>query len=333
VKAVLPDQLEKMGAQMVLANTYHLFLRPGHERIERLGGLHAFMGWRGAILTDSGGFQVFSLKPLRQVDDGGVTFQSHLDGSRHRMTASLAMEIQRSLGSNVVVAFDECPPFSATREEVVRAAKRTQRWAEEGLKVSLKQHQARFGIIQGGLHEDLRWEALRHMTELPFDGFALGGLSIGEPPSMMQAMVRVMAPALPDEKPRYLMGVGRPEDLVEGVRAGVDLFDCVMPTRNARNGQLFTRHGKLNIKNTGFADDVRPLDPGCACLACQKSSRAYLRHLFKAGEVLALQLLSIHNLTFYLQLMRDLRRAILEKQFDEFAKNFYTQWNDSKTIE
>jgi queuine tRNA-ribosyltransferase len=327
VKSMAPWEVEEMGAQVVLGNTYHLYLRPGHKRVENLGGLHRFMGWEDkAILTDSGGFQVFSLSKLNKIDEDGVTFRSHIDGSAHRFTPELSMEIQRSLGSQMVMAFDDCPPYPATPEQVKSAMNRTRRWAERGLEFPLKDHQARFGIIQGGLYEDLRVESAKELTELPFDGFALGGLSIGEPPDLMQKMAWFGAPLLPKDRPRYLMGVGRPEDLVEGVRAGIDIFDCVMPTRNARNGQLFTSRGKVNIKNTRYSDDESPLDPDCSCLTCQKFSKAYLRHLFVAKEMLSARLNTLHNLTFYLNLMRQLRQSILENRFDDCVKSFYTRY-------
>jgi queuine tRNA-ribosyltransferase len=331
VKAVSTPDLETMRAQIILGNTYHLYLRPGHERVERLGELHQFMNWKGPILTDSGGFQVFSLAGLNKIDDEGVTFQSHIDGSSHRFTPELSMAIQRALGSDIVMAFDQCPPYPATREQLEAAMRRTRVWAERGLRSPLKSHQARFGIIQGGLEEDLRVRSARELTELPFDGFAIGGLSIGESPEMMQKMTYFTAPYLPEDKPRYLMGVGRPEDLVEGVRAGVDMFDCVMPTRNARNGQLFTSSGKVNIKNARYADDSSPLDPDCPCETCRSYSRAYLRHLFVCGEALSARLNTIHNLTYYLGLMARMRAAILENRFDDWAKNFYSSLNAQKT--
>lgn len=298
VKGVTTGELREMGAKIILGNTYHLYLRPGHERVERLGELHKFMGWDGPILTDSGGFQVFSLAALNKIDDEGVTFQSHIDGSTHRFTPELSMAIQRALGSDIVMAFDQCPPYPATREEVLAAMRRTVAWADRGLKFELKEHQARFGIIQGGLYEDLRVQSARELIQFPYDGFAIGGLSIGETPELMQKMAMFTAPHLPVDKPRYLMGVGRPEDLVEGVRAGIDLFDCVMPTRNARNGQLFTSQGKVNIKNARYQDDSGPLDPECGCETCTKYSRAYLRHLFVAGELLSARLNTVHNLTY-----------------------------------
>ncbi len=325
VKAMTVDELRHLRAQVVLGNTYHLYLRPGHERIERLGGLHRFMAWDGVILTDSGGFQVFSLAELNKIDEGGVTFRSHLDGSTHRFTPELSMEIQRALGSDIVMAFDQCPPYPAERDTVEAAMRRTARWAERGLEVPLKSHQARFGIIQGGLHEDLRRASAADIVRLPFDGFAIGGLSIGETPELMQAMARHTAPLLPRERPRYLMGVGRPEDLVEGVRAGIDLFDCVLPTRNARNGQLFTSRGKINIKNARYQDDPGPLDPDCPCETCTRYSRAYLRHLYQSGEMLAARLNTLHNLAYFLRLMGAMRSAILENRFDVWCESFYIQ--------
>jgi queuine tRNA-ribosyltransferase len=327
VKGMTVDDLYGMPAQIILGNTYHLYLRPGHQRVERLGELHKFMNWRGPILTDSGGFQVFSLAGINKIDDEGVTFQSHIDGSRHRFTAELSMEIQKALGSNIVMAFDECPPYPATPEQVQSAMKRTVAWAKRGLAVEMKPHQARFGIIQGGLYEELRTQSAKEITSLPYDGFAIGGLSIGESPELMQKMTRYTAPLLPRDKPRYLMGVGRPEDLVEGVRSGVDMFDCVMPTRNARNGQLFTSQGKVNIKNAKYAEDAGPLDPECDCDTCRNYSRAYLRHLFICGELLSARLNTLHNLTYYLNLMTQMRNAILENRFDDWVKTFYTKLN------
>ena len=299
VKGLTPQDLRSVGSQIILGNTYHLYLRPGHERVERFGGLHRFMGWDGPILTDSGGFQVFSLSDLNKVDDEGVTFKSHIDGSSHRFTPEKSMEIQRGLASDIVMAFDECPPYPATEQQVLRAMKRTVEWAKRGLDFPLKPHQRRFGIIQGGLYSHLRVQSAEQITALPFDGFAIGGLSIGESPDQMQKMAYFTAPLLPEDKARYLMGVGRPEDLVEGVRAGIDLFDCVMPTRNARNGTLFTSWGKAHIKNARFADEDLPLDPECDCEACRNHSRGYLRHLYVANELLGMRLGSINNLSFY----------------------------------
>ena len=330
VKSVSSGELRQMQAQIILGNTYHLYLRPGHERVERLGDLQKFMNWDGPILTDSGGFQVFSLSGINKISDHGVIFQSHLDGSKHTFTPELSMEIQRSLGSNIVMAFDQCPPFPATEKFVRDAMKRTLDWAHRGLAVPLKSHQARFGIFQGGLDVNLRKESIASLSELPFDGFALGGFAIGEPMEMMHQVVRHVAPLMPEHKPRYLMGVGRPEDLVESVRAGIDMFDCVMPTRNARNGQLFTSLGRINIKNAKYMDDSSPLDPNCSCDTCLNYTKAYLRHLYVAGEMLSARLNTIHNLHFYVNLMKQIRKAILENQLEEWVKNFYMQLNSKE---
>jgi len=328
VKSMTPQDLRQIDAQIILGNTYHLYLRPGHQLVEKLGQLHKFMAWDGPILTDSGGFQVFSLSKLNKIEEKGVTFRSHIDGSKHQFTPELSMEVQRSLGSDIVMAFDDCPPYPATQKQVDEAMGRTLRWAKRGLDFPLKSHQARFGIVQGGLYEQLREKSAAEMTELPFDGFAIGGLSIGESPELMQEMTQFTAPLLPEDKPRYLMGVGRPEDLVEGVRSGVDMFDCVMPTRNARNGQLFTSYGKVNIKNTRYKEDNSPLDPECECDTCKNYTRAYLRHLFVNQELLSARLNTLHNLTFYTQLMKQMRSAILQNQFDEWAKIFYIKYEN-----
>jgi queuine tRNA-ribosyltransferase len=330
VKSLSTTELQQMNAQIILGNTYHLYLRPGSERIERLGGLHRFMNWKGPILTDSGGFQVFSLAGLNKISDTGVVFQSHLDGSRHTFTPEFSMKIQKELGSNIVMAFDQCPPFPATEKMLDDAMRRTLDWAKKGLAYELKPHQARFGIFQGGLDVEKRKESIEQLSPLPFDGFALGGFAIGEPMEMMHQVVRHVAPRMPEHKPRYLMGVGRPEDLVEGVKAGIDVFDCVMPTRNARNGQLFTSLGRINIKNARYSDDSGPLDPQCDCETCQNYSRAYLRHLFIAGEMLSARLNTLHNLHFYINLMKQMREAILEDRFPAWCKDFDSQWNAEK---
>lgn len=326
VKTLSSDEITQTGAKIILGNTYHLYLRPGHQLIEKLGGLSQFMNWSGPTLTDSGGFQVFSLSALNQIDDEGVTFKSHIDGSSHRFTPESSMEIQRALESDIVMAFDECAPFSASLDEVKRAMDRTFEWAKQGLRTELKPHQARFGIIQGGLNEELRKISLEQLTSLSFDGYALGGLSIGEPPQMMHAMTKAIAPLMPESKPRYLMGVGRPEDLVEAVSNGVDLFDCVMPTRNARNGQLFTSQGKINIKNQKYKEDQSALDPKCQCLTCRQYTKAYLRHLFISNEYLSLRLNSIHNVSFYLQLMSQMRDAIESQTFEKWRTQFYSEY-------
>ncbi len=332
VKAMTPRDLKDAGAQMILGNTYHLFLRPGHELIERMGGLHSFMGWDGPILTDSGGYQVFSLSKLNKVREEGVEFQSHLDGKRHLLTPELSMEIQRALGSDVVMVFDECPAFSEDKTKVAQSMELTLRWARRCRDFKLKPHQKLFGIVQGGMFPDLREECLTRLKAMGFEGYAIGGLSIGEPVETMHRMVRQIAPLLPTDLPRYLMGVGRPEDLIVGAAYGIDIFDCVMPTRNARNGTLFTSQGRLNIKSKKFAEDPSPLDPLCECYTCRNFSKAYLRHLFAVGEILSSVLNSIHNISFYLRLMKELRSVISSpaasgpesehNEFDTFTQKF-----------
>jgi len=322
VKALTAEDLRRCGATIVLSNTYHLYLRPGHELIRELGGLHRFMQWPGPILTDSGGFQVFSMADLRQIDDAGVRFRSHLDGSTHLLTPELSMEIQSALGSDVAMVLDECPPWPASREAVEAAVERTTRWARR-CREAYRGPGALFGIVQGGTFADLRGRSVEALLELDFPGYAVGGLSVGEPGERTVATVQATADALPESRPRYLMGVGRPQDLVEAVARGIDLFDCVMPTRNARNGTLFTSAGRLNIKRAEFSRDPRPLDEQCTCEACRGYSRAYLRHLFVSGEILAARLHTIHNLTYYLGLMERMRAAISEGRFDTFRQEFH----------
>lgn len=309
VKAVTPDELRACGATIVLSNTYHLFLRPGHEVVRDLGGLHRFMAWDGPILTDSGGFQAFSMEGRRVLDDDGVRFQSHLDGSTQALTPESSMAIQAALGSDVAMVLDECPPLPSPRETVESAVARTTRWARR-CRDAYAGPGVPFGIVQGGTFEDLRERSAREVVALDFPGYAVGGVSVGEPPESIASVARLTAERLPADRPRYLMGVGRPEDLVAAVAAGIDLFDCVMPTRNARNGTLFTSEGKVNIKREEYKRDPRPLDAACPCEACARYSRAYLRHLFVANEILASRLNTIHNLTFYLGLMRRMRAAI-----------------------
>ncbi len=330
VKTLTHDQVKKTGAQVVLANTYHLYMRPGHKLIEKLGGLHKFINWEKPILTDSGGFQVYSLAKIRKVKDDGVEFQSHLDGSRHFFTPELSMEIQKSLGSDIVMTFDECPAYTDDKKIVAESMQKTIKWAQRCRDYKLQPHQKLFGIVQGGMFEDLRAECAEKLVAMGFDGYAIGGLSIGEPIHMLHKMTRVIAPMLPKDKPRYLMGVGRPQDLIVGVSAGIDIFDCVMPSRNARNGQLFTSTGKINIKNARFAESNEPLDAECTCYTCQNHSRAYLRHLFVAAEMSSAVLNTIHNIHFYLNLMSKLRRAIEENRFDEIATSLYNLM-ESKT--
>lgn len=330
VKAVTPEDLTEMGAPIILGNAYHLYIRPGHQLIEELGGLHKFMNWQGAILTDSGGFQVMSLADLRKLTPDGVEFSSHLDGSRHFISPEKSMEIQRALGSDIVMAFDECVKHPATREEVKRSMVITTDWEKRCRAVGLKPHQGLFGILQGGMYPDLRREHFESLKDVDFEGWAIGGLSVGEPPALMYEILDASVPLLPENKVRYLMGVGTPEDLVEGVARGVDIFDCVMPTRNARNGTLFTNQGKLHIKNARFLKDPQPLDPNCSCYTCRNYSRAYLRHLFVSGEILSSRLNTIHNLHFYLDLMRQMRSAIEVRQFEQFRSSFYRSYAKSK---
>jgi queuine tRNA-ribosyltransferase len=324
VKAVLPRDLQEVGAQIVLANTYHLMLRPGDEQVAALGGLHGFSGWSGPFLTDSGGYQVFSLAGLRRLDEEGVTFQSHLDGSRHRLTPERSMEVQRRLGADIVMAFDECPPYPAAREAVAEATARSTRWAQRSREAFLgggtEGRQWLFGIVQGGVHLDLREQSAREILSLDFPGYAIGGLSVGEPKEDMVRVVEHLDPILPADKPRYLMGVGTPQDLLEAVARGIDLFDCVLPTRNARNGQLFTRAGRLSIRNARYRDDGGPADPSCGCYTCRTVSRAYLRHLHVAGEISAAIFMTIHNLAHYLDTLRRMRQSILLGQFEEFRR-------------
>jgi queuine tRNA-ribosyltransferase len=318
VKALTPGDLHAAGAQMILGNTYHLNLRPTSERIARLGGLHRFMGWDGPILTDSGGFQVFSLADLRRVDDDGVTFSSHVDGSTHRLTPERAMEIQALLGSDVAMVFDQLVDPSLPHAEVADAMERTHRWAERSLAARGRADQAVFGIIQGGVDASLRRESVAAISSLPFDGLAVGGLSVGESKAEMAATLDVVASALDaDPRPRYLMGVGSPLDFFTAVERGIDLFDCVLPTRVARTGQVWTDAGRLNLRNAAFLDDPAPIDASCACEACRGFSRAYVAHLFRARELLAYRLASVHNVTWTLELMRRLRVSLVEGTFAE----------------
>ena len=321
VKAMTPPELEEIGAGIILANTYHLYLRPGAEVVRLAGGLHEFMAWRRPILTDSGGFQVFSLSGLRKVTDDGVEFRSHLDGSRHFMTPELSMEVQSVLGSDIVMCFDECVKLPAA-EDVSRAAmERTIKWAARCAEFFERrgiQNQALFGIVQGALYEDQRAECAQRLAEIGFPGYAIGGLSVGESHGEMYRILDVTDKTLPREKPRYLMGVGMPENLVEGVARGVDMFDCVLPSRNGRTGSLLTRHGRINIKNARFERDFTPIDDECDCYACRNFTKAYVRHLYRAGEILASRLCTWHNLRFLTRLMNDAREAIIRGTFPEF---------------
>jgi queuine tRNA-ribosyltransferase len=322
VKAVTPAQLHEIGASLVLANTYHLYLRPGDELIRDFDGLHRFMQWFGPILTDSGGFQVFSLSGIRTIDDNGVTFKSHIDGSTHRFTPEKAIEIQENLGADIIMAFDECaPPYD--REYNQRALNRTHSWAERCLQSKQRSDQALFGIVQGGIFSDLRAQSAEFIASLGFPGNAIGGLSVGETKTEMHAMLEAVDPLLPEDRPRYLMGVGAPEDLVNGVLRGVDIFDSVLPTRLARHNAALLRTGRLNLVNAAFAKDERPIDESCNCYTCQHFTRAYLRHLISAKEMLSATLLSIHNLSILHTLVADLRQSIVNGRINQFATSFF----------
>jgi queuine tRNA-ribosyltransferase len=322
VKAVSPEDMQEVGVKILLANTYHLYLRPGHRIIDRLGKLHRFMNWNAPILTDSGGFQVFSLSNLRRISEEGVTFQSHIDGSTHFIGPSEAMTIQQALGADIGMAFDECVQYPADYEYVSNSVRLTSRWARSCIEAKHDANQALFGIVQGGMYLDLRERSARDLVGLDFDGYALGGLAVGEDRETRSMIVQKTVTFLPADKPVYLMGVGKPRDIVQAVAGGVDMFDCVLPTRNARNGTLFTRRGTLAIKNARYREDERPIDERCGCYTCSRYSRAYLRHLFMAKELLVYRLNTIHNLFYYMNLMQDIRRAIREEKFIDFRGRF-----------
>ena len=327
VKAMSPPELDQLGAQIILGNTYHLYLRPGADLVEEAGGLHAFMGWKHPILTDSGGFQVFSLSSMNKIEEEGVTFRSHIDGARHFMTPELSIRVQEQLGSDIAMCFDECVSLPVEKKRSREALERTLRWALRCKKAHHREDQALFGIVQGAIFEDQRVECAQRLTELDFPGYAIGGLSVGESHEDMYAMLDVLKPVMPVDKPRYLMGVGFPSNLVEGVARGIDLFDCVLPTRNGRNGTLLTRFGRLNIKKQNLTRDFSPIDSECSCYACRNFSRAYIRHLHRSGEILAARLCSWHNLHFLVHLMRDARTAIIEGRYPEFMRNFWENFN------
>lgn len=330
VKAMLPGSVAETGADIVLANTYHLMLRPGAERVAQLGGLHRFMNWRRPILTDSGGYQVMSLAKLRNISEEGVRFRSHLDGSEHMLTPERAMEIQRLLGSDIQMVLDECPAFGATESEIEISLALSMRWAARSKRAFGEQPgHACFGIVQGGVFAHLRERSARELIDIGFDGFAIGGLAVGEGQSAMFDTLDATVPHLPPEKPRYLMGVGKPDDLVGAVMRGVDMFDCVLPTRSGRNGQAFTRDGTLNLRNARYAEDSEPLDRDCACTACRGFSRAYLHHVVKAGEIIASMLLTWHNLAFYQDVMAGLRSAIANKRSPQFAREFLVRYRSA----
>ncbi len=323
VKTLDLKDLETVGAEIILSNTYHLYLRPGHEHIRKLGGLHKFTGWDKPILTDSGGFQVYSLANLRKITEEGVEFQSHIDGSYHLFTPELVIEIQEAIGSDIIMPLDECPPAGVTKAYAEKSLQLTLQWAERSKKAHKNETQWLFGIIQGSIYEDLRIRAYEELNKIGFDGYSLGGFSVGEPKNIMWKLVEKLTEIIPEDKPRYLMGMGTPEDLVEGVARGVDMFDCVMPTRNARNGTLFTSTGRLNIRAKTYESDLSPVDKECKCPTCRNYTRAYLRHLFKAEEITVMRLATIHNLYYYLHLIKQMRKAIIEGKFMQFREEFY----------
>ena len=334
VKALAPDDLAAIGAPVILGNTYHLYLRPGDELVARRGGLHRFAAWPGAILTDSGGFQVFSLTPLRKIREEGVEFRSHLDGSRHLFTPEKVMSIQRNLRSDIMMVLDECVPYGADYAYTEKSLALTTRWAERARAAfpAGAGENLLFGIVQGGFFKDLRRRSAREICSLDFDGFAVGGLSVGESKAEMHGMIRYIAPLLPVGRPRYLMGVGTPLDIARGILAGMDMFDCVLPTRNARNGTLYTSLGKVNIRRREYAEDENPLDPDCGCYTCRTFSRAYLRHLFASRELLAFRLNSLHNLTYYLRLAHEARKAVVEGRTGAFAAHVESLYPDEAAL-
>ena len=327
MKAMTPEQTKETGAQIMLSNTYHLYLRPGEDLIKEAGGLHKFMNWDRPILTDSGGFQVFSLGKLRKLTEEGARFQSYLDGSRHVFTPEKAIQVEQDLGADIIMAFDECAPYPADRRYIVNSMNRTHRWAERCQKAKTREDQALFGIVQGGMYADLRKESAKVINSMDFPGNAIGGLSVGEPKELMYEMLDELMPYLSEHKPRYLMGVGTLDCLLEGVERGVDMFDCVIQTRIARNGTAFTRHGRTVVRNNGFARDFTPIQEGCDCYTCRNFTRAYVRHLIKSNEILAGTLISIHNVRYTVRLMEQAREAIIGGYYPEFKKEFLTDYN------
>jgi queuine tRNA-ribosyltransferase len=327
VKAMRPEELKEMGAKIILSNTYHLYLRPGHEIIKEAGGLHKFMNWDKAILTDSGGFQVFSLGDIRKITEEGVIFRSHIDGSKHMFSPEKSMEVQNALGSDIIMAFDECPPYPSDRSYVKNSLERTTRWLRRCKEAHKNtEMQSLFGIMQGGMYKDLRYQSAMEIVEMDLPGYAIGGLSVGEPKELMCEVFAYCVDYLPADKPRYLMGVGSPDYLLEGVEQGVDMFDCVLPTRIARNGTAMTSRGKVIIKNAAYERDFNSLDPECDCYTCKNYSKAYLRHLYKSNEILSSMLLTNHNLYFLIKLMENIRNAIEEDRFLEFKNEFYDKY-------
>lgn len=330
VKAMTQEELERLDFRIILCNTYHLYLRPGHERVARAGGLHRFIGWNRGILTDSGGFQVFSLQGLRRIYEDGVEFQSHIDGSLHYFTPERAMAVQHALGADIIMAFDECPPNPCSWEQAKAATERTHRWAVRCLEAH-DTEQALFGIVQGSVYEDLREESARLISDMEFAGVAIGGVAVGEAKEEIHRIVAFTTPLLPGEKPRYLMGVGEPDDILQAVASGVDMFDCVLPTRLARNAAMMTARGRVNLRNARFADDLGPVDSECDCPVCQRYSAAYIRHLFNAREILAARLATYHNLYFYQRLMRNVRQAIRAGNLEQFTREFLQKYTPEES--
>ncbi|ASA97842.1 MULTISPECIES: tRNA guanosine(34) transglycosylase Tgt [Anoxybacillus] len=331
VKTLSPEELKEMGAGVILSNTYHLWLRPGHEIVKEAGGLHSFMNWDRGILTDSGGFQVFSLSEFRRIEEEGVYFRNHLNGDKLFLSPEKAMEIQNALGSDIMMAFDECPPYPATYEYMKRSVERTSRWAERCLKAHQRPNeQGLFGIVQGGEFGDLRKQSAQDLVSLDFPGYAVGGLSVGEPKEVMNRVLEFTTPLLPANKPRYLMGVGSPDSLIDGAIRGIDMFDCVLPTRIGRNGTVMTSEGRVVIKNAKYARDFTPLDPNCDCYTCRNYTRAYIRHLIKCDETFGIRLTSYHNVYFLIKLMEQVRQAIREDRLGDFREQFFEQYGFNK---
>ena len=336
VKTLTPEELEAAGAQIILGNTYHLFLRPGHELIREMGGLHGFMNWRRPLLTDSGGYQVFSLSDLKSIGEEGVTFQSHIDGTRHLFTPELVMDVETALGADIIAPLDECPPYPCDYRYAKDSAALTVRWAARSrkrfdeLEGERAHAQALFGIVQGSVYVDLRVDCARSLVDQEFDAYAIGGMSIGEPKSTMGELIDATVEHLPEDRPRYLMGAGTPDDLVDAVGRGIDMFDCVIPTREGRNGALYTRRGRINIYNARFRDDAGPIDPSCSCYACRTFSRSYIRHLYRAGEILGPRMGTLHNIHFYVGLASEMGEAVLEGRFGAWRSSFLTAYHSEK---
>lgn len=327
VKALGPDELKDAGTQIILSNTYHLYLRPGTEIIQKAGGLHKFMSWDKPILTDSGGFQVFSMNELRKITEDGVDFQSHIDGSYHKFTPEKSIEIQNILGADIIMAFDECTPYPCTKDYATKSLEITTKWAKRCKTAHKNNNQFLFGIIQGSVYPDLRKRSAKEIIDLDFPGYAIGGLSVGEAKNIMYEIIDCTVPLLPENKPHYLMGIGSPEDIFECVERGIDMFDCVMPTRNARNGTAFTSQGKVIVKNAAYSQDFSPLDSECDCYTCKNFTRAYLRHLFNVGEILGMRLNTLHNINFMIKLLFKIRQSILQDNFVEFKREFLGKFN------